>query len=145
MLNEFLKEHAFSLGQTGHETVFQLLLSHGKINECIRFAENVGAYETVIMHYINKQDYRLALEKVEKIPDNSTKNQVMLRYASVFLKHLPEPTIDAISKFKDIDVAKLVPSLMNIPRTLASVLDKAKNFVIKYCIYERKSKDKTVH
>jgi len=142
---EFLKEHASSLGHAGHETVFQLLQSHGKINECIRFAEDVGAHEAVIMHYINKQDYRRALEKVENIPDNSTKNQVMLRYASVFLKHLPEPTIDAISKFKDIDVAKLVPSFMNIPRTPASVLDKAKNFVIKYCINDRKSKDKTVH
>ena len=69
----------------------------------------------------------------------------MLRYASVFLKYLPEPTIDAISKFKDIDVAKLVPSFMNIPRTPASVLDKAKNFVIKYCINDRRSRDKTVH
>ena len=97
------------------------------------------------MHYINKQDYTRALQKVESIPDNATKNQVMLRYASVFLKYLPEPTIDAISKFKDIDVAKLVPSFMNIPRTPASVLDKAKNFVIKYCINDRRSRDKTVH
>jgi hypothetical protein len=97
------------------------------------------------MHYINKQDYTRALQKVESIPDNATKNQVMLRYASVFLKYLPEPTIDAISKFKDIDVAKLVPSFMNIPRTPVSVLDKAKNFVIKYCINDRRSRDKTVH
>jgi hypothetical protein len=97
------------------------------------------------MHYINKQDYKRALEKVQGIPDNQMKNTVMLRYASVFLKYLPEPTIDAISKFKDIDVAKLVPSFMNIPRTPVSVLDKAKTFVTKYCINDRKSKDKTVH
>ena len=50
----FLKTHAGGLGQAGHETVFQLLQSHGKINECIRFAEDVGAHEAVIMHYINK-------------------------------------------------------------------------------------------
>jgi hypothetical protein len=97
------------------------------------------------MHYINKQDYRRALEKIERIPDRRTKNQVMLRYASVFLKYLPEPTIDALSKFEDIDVGKLVPSFMNIPRTPESVLDKAKQFVVDYCINKRRSKEKTVH
>ena len=69
----------------------------------------------------------------------------MLRYASVFIKNLPELTIDALSKFDDIDVAKLVPAFMNIPRTPANVMDKAKNFVIDYCINKRKSTDKTVH
>jgi poly-gamma-glutamate capsule biosynthesis protein CapA/YwtB (metallophosphatase superfamily) len=129
--------------------VFQILQSHGKINECIRFAEDVGAHEAVIVHYINKQEYLRALEKVERIPDRATKNTVMLRYASVFIKNLPEQTIIALSKFEDIKVEKLVPAFMNIPRTPTGpggkVLDMAKNFVIDYCINKRKSKDKTVH
>jgi hypothetical protein len=69
----------------------------------------------------------------------------MLRYASVFLKNMPEATIEALSKFEDIDVGKLVPSFMNIPRTPVTVLDKAKQFVIDYCINKRRSKEKTVH
>lgn len=142
--HEFLKLHAARLGQSGHETVFQVLQSHGKINECIRFAEDVGAHEAVIVHYINKQEYKKALEKVERIPDRGTKNQVMIRYASIFMKNLPEQTIEALEKFEDIKVEKLVPAFMNIPRTPA-VLDKAKNFVITYCIGKRKSRDKTVH
>lgn len=71
----------------------------------------------MIVHYINKQEYLRALEKVERIPDRQTKNTVMLRYASVFIKNLPEQTIDALSKFEDIKVEKLVPAFMNIPRT----------------------------
>jgi poly-gamma-glutamate capsule biosynthesis protein CapA/YwtB (metallophosphatase superfamily) len=105
----------------------------------------VGAHEAVIVHYINKQEYKRALEKVERIPDRKTKNQVMLRYASVFIKNLPELTIEALSKFEDIDVPKLVPAFMNIPRNPVTVLDKAKNFVIDYCINKRKSTEKTVH
>lgn len=85
------------------------------------------------------------MEKVERIPDKATKNQVMLRYASVFIKNLPERTIETLSKFDDIKVEKLVPAFMNIPRRPPTVLDKAKNFVIDYCINKRKSKDKTVH
>lgn len=143
--HEFLKEHAPALGPSGHETVFQLLQSHGKINECIRFAEDVGAHEAVIVHYINKQEYKKALEKVERIPEKQVKNQVMLRYASVFIKNVPELTIETLSRFDDIKVEKLVPAFMNIPRNPPTVLDKAKNFVIDYCINKRKSKDKTVH
>ena len=142
--HEFLKLHAARLGQSGHETVFQVLQSHGKINECIRFAEDVGAHEAVIVHYINKQEYKRALEKVERIPDRQTKNQVMVRYASIFMKNLPEQAIEALEKFDDVKVEKLVPAFMNIPRT-PQVLDKAKNFVINYCIGKRKSRDKTVH
>jgi hypothetical protein len=46
-----------------------VLQSHGKIEECIQFAEDVKNYETVIVHYINKQDYKKALEKVFNITD----------------------------------------------------------------------------
>ena len=91
--------------------------SHGKINECIRFAEDVGAHEAVIVHYINKQEYKKALEKVERIPDKATKNSVMLRYASVFIKNLPELTIEALPRFDEIKVEKLVPAFMNIPKS----------------------------
>jgi hypothetical protein len=34
---------------------------------------------------------------------------------------------------------------MNIPREPLTIMDKAKSFVIEYCIMKRKSQDKTVH
>jgi hypothetical protein len=87
------------------------------------------------------------LEKIEKIPDRKTKNAVMLRYASVFLKNKPEATVDALYKFEfeERDIPKLVPAFMNIPREPLTIMDKAKSFVIEYCIMKRKSQDKTVH
>jgi hypothetical protein len=71
------------------------------------------------MHYINKQEFMKALEKIEKISDRKKKNQIMLRYASVFLKNKPEATIDALYKFEfdgEKEIPKLVPAFMNIPR-----------------------------
>lgn len=35
------------------ETIFQVLQSHDKVEECIRYAEMVERYDTVIVHYIN--------------------------------------------------------------------------------------------
>ena len=144
---KFLKDNAATLEQEGRDTVFQVLQSHGKIDDCINFAEDVGQHEAVIVHYINKQEYKLALKKIESIPANDIKNTVMLRYASVLIKNIPELTIDALADFKKgtIDVSKLVPAFMNIPRTPASVMDKAKNFVIDTCIRKHQSTDKTVH
>jgi len=43
------------------ETIFQVLQSHGKIDECIKYAELIKRYDTVIVHYINKQDHVRAL------------------------------------------------------------------------------------
>jgi hypothetical protein len=99
------------------------------------------------MHYINKQDFKKALEKIEKISERKKKNQVMLRYASVFLKNKPEATIDSLYKFEfdEKEIPKLVPAFMNIPRDPVTIMDRAKNFVIEYCILKRKSQDKTVH
>lgn len=93
------------------------------------------------MHYINKQEFLKALEKIERIPDRKTKNAVMLRYASVFIKNQPDRTIESLYRFEfeEKDVPKLVPAFMNISRDNMQTMDKAKNFVIEYCINKRKS------
>ncbi len=145
--HKFLKDHAGGLGQAGHQTVFQLLQSYGKINECIKFAENVGAHETVIVHHINKQEFTKALEKIERIPDKKNKNALMLRYCSVFIKNEPERTIESLKKFEleEREVPKLVPAFMNISRDKVETMDKAKTFVVDFCIKKWKSEDKTVH
>lgn len=46
-----------------------MLQSHGKIKECIKFAEAVGCYQKLIIHYINKGEFLKALEKIESIQD----------------------------------------------------------------------------
>lgn len=48
---DFLKSNKDNVNE---ETVFQVLQSHGKIDECIKYAEMVQRYDTVIVHYINK-------------------------------------------------------------------------------------------
>jgi hypothetical protein len=75
-----------------------LLQSHGKIDECINFAEKVKAsqnfnfkqnYDTVIIHYINKQEYKKAIEKISEIQKGDEKVNLMLRYVSVLMKKQP--------------------------------------------------------
>ncbi len=53
-------------------------------------------YETVIVHFINKQEYANALGKVFDIETEEERNTVMLRYSSVFIKNLPEKTLKSL-------------------------------------------------
>ena len=46
-----------------------MLQSHGKIKACIKFAEAVGCYQKLIIHYINKGDFLKALQKIQAIQD----------------------------------------------------------------------------
>lgn len=83
------------------------------------------------------------MKKVQTISDEKTKNSIMLRYASVFIKNLPSKTIEVLKTFKTIDIPKLIPAFMNIPR--GKPMDEALTYVIDYCIRKRKSREKTVH
>lgn len=67
----------------------------------------------------------------------------MLRYASVFLKNIASQTLDALKSFKTIDIGKLIPAFMNVPKGRA--MDEALIYVSEYCIKRRKSREKTVH
>ena len=70
---------------------------------------------------------------------------MMLRYASVFIKKVPKPTLKALksNSFKNIDIPKLIPSFMSSLKEDA--IDDALNYVVEHCIKRRKSRDKTVH
>lgn len=102
------------------------------------------AYETVIVHYLNKQEYELALKKLSEISDDKTRNSIMLRYASVFIKATPLKTLEVLRGFKTIDIPKLIPAFMNIPKR-SKAMDEALRFLLEFCIRQRKSREKTVH
>mgnify|MGYP006094457441 CR=1 FL=1 len=127
------------------ETVFQVLQSHGKIDECIRYAEMVQRYDTVIVHYINKQEHDKALQKVTEIKDETKRNETMLRYASVFVSKCAKLTIEELRKpqYKKIKIDQLMPAFMNIQ--IESDMKVALDYITKFCINTRNNKSKTVH
>mmetsp|Transcript_7263 Transcript_7263/g.6392 ORF Transcript_7263/g.6392 Transcript_7263/m.6392 type:complete len:182 (+) Transcript_7263:1776-2321(+) len=132
-------------GDIHQDTIFQVLQSHGKIEECIKFAEDVKNYETVIIHYINKQEYTKALDKILIIGDEQTRNDIMLRYSSVLIKKIPIDTLNALRQnaFRKIDIPKLIPAFMNIAPGLP--MDEALKYIMDNCIKKNLTKDKTVH
>jgi transposase-like protein len=60
-LHEFLVKQNANLDQ---DIILQLLQSHGKIDDCIRFAESMKQHQKLIVHFINKGEYKRALEMI---------------------------------------------------------------------------------
>lgn len=122
-----------------------MLQSHGRVDECIEYAEAIKRYDTVIVHYINKQEYELALQKVTSIDDETKRCENMLRYASIFLNKCPITTIQELQKmqYNKIDIPKLMPAFQNIhtEKEMKYALD----YITSTCILRKGSKSKTVH
>ena len=76
----------------------------------------IERYDTVIVHYINKQDYSMALKKVTEIKDELKRKEIMEKYASIFINKCCKETIDFLKTpdFKKIEIPKLMPAFMNI-------------------------------
>lgn len=106
---------------------------HGKIDECIKFAEDIKAYDKLIVHFINQQNYVQALDKIVLIEDNETRYQTMLKYASTLIKHEPDMTLEVLidskktQKFTHIDIPKLMPALRSVPK---ASIPKARQYVM---------------
>lgn len=113
-----------------------MLQSHGKIKECIQFAEVCGCFQKLIVHYINKGDFLKALEKIESVQDTEIQQAQMLKYASILIKKVPKETLKSLEgeRFWSINFSKLMPSLMGIPKEF---INEAKQFVSKHCIERR--------
>lgn len=122
-----------------------MLQSHGKINECIKYAELIERYDTVIVHYINKQEHDKALQKVTEIKSEAKRHDTMLRYASIFVNKCAKETIMELKKpeYKKIDFAKLMPAFMNIRE--GKDMQMALDYITNFCINKRNCKQKTVH
>ena len=118
-----------------------------------RVAPHAQNYETVILHYINKQEYNLALNRLTDIQDKGERDALMIRNASVFMKNEPIKTLKVLRKeeFKKINYAKLVPAFMDVDRRYT---DEMLDFILvsharltpqDICIKRDKCKDKTVY
>ena len=105
----------------------------------------VERYDTVIVHYINMQEYAKGLRKVTEIKDDDKRNETMLRYASIFVNKCTMETIQELKKpeFRKMDVSKIMPAFMNIQQ--GEDMELALDYIQNFCISKRASKSKTVH
>ena len=114
----FLQDQKAHLDPT---TTYNLLSSHGRMDELLFFAELLGDFERVITHYIQVCDYKRALETLQKNAEATHQSDLYYKFSPALMAHVPYLTVsawlDAMS-VKDhygnplIEPRKLIPALM---------------------------------
>ncbi|CAK8677916.1 unnamed protein product [Clavelina lepadiformis] len=91
-------------------TIYDLLISHGDIEDYVFFAVLMQDYERVVNHHVQNEAYTAALEALRKQNDIS----LYYKFSPVLMQHIPTATVDSWIDLKDrIDPKHLIPSLIN--------------------------------
>ena len=99
----------------------------------------------MIVHYINKNEHRKALQQVTAIDDVAKRHETMLRYAPVFVNKCAPLAMRELRapEYNDLNIAKLMPAFMNIQTE--GDMKVALDYITEHCIKELDTGSKTVH
>ncbi|CAF1189824.1 unnamed protein product [Rotaria sordida] len=127
-----LKEH--------RSAMYDLLTSHGDLDDLILFAEHVQDYERVILLYLEREDYEKALKTLEPLSNY----QLLYKYSPTLIEKLPENLISVWKKKYNerFEAKELLPAMIAYSRaypTGKAVLDFLKFCLTRGCI------DKSIH
>lgn len=129
---EFLNENF-----PNKQIIDQILQNHGKINKTSRSPKD----------YINKKDYKGALDCILETPDEETRFALIKKYSLIFLQKDIEYTLETLksSQFKKMDFSELVPSFADISANHEDKIPLMLEFLRDHCIERLRSEDKIIH
>eukprot|EP01134_Creolimax_fragrantissima_P002706 CFRG2706T1 len=90
-----------------HTAVYNLICSHGRIDDGVFYANHMGDYERVVSHHIACNDYTSALAVL------ALQSNLLLYYnfSSQLLMNAPELTVDAWLAQPKLDPRRLIPAI----------------------------------
>ena len=117
---EFLEFIDSQLPNMQEDTVFELLQSHGRMNDyCLSMAKKIKKYEqSLVVHSINKQNFKEALNHIDQIEDKEMRIESIVKFGRALINHEPTQYLRALQSpdFADIEKNKLVPILLQAPK-----------------------------
>ena len=100
--------------------VFQLLQSHGRINDyCLTLAKKFkNNEETLVIHSINKQEFKEAIETIERMSEDEMKFILLHKFGLVLSKNEPHLFLRLVQRVKltDENKEKLSAILLQVPK-----------------------------
>jgi vacuolar protein sorting-associated protein 18 len=93
-------------------TMFELISSHGRIDDLLFYAKLIKDYEWVIQYHLQQNDYDSALDILRDLPFPRRYEELYYRYTPVLMQYIPDDTVDMLLEVKKLQPAKLIPALM---------------------------------
>lgn len=123
-------------------TIYDLLASHGNVDDMVYFAVIMQDYERVISHHCQHDDYGAALEVLSKHCDV----KLFYKFSPVLMQHIPTRVVEAwISMGKKLDAKKLIPALVNYSQIGSTQQINETIRYMEFCVYELAVTDEAIH
>uniref|UniRef100_A0A3B3R4G2 VPS18 core subunit of CORVET and HOPS complexes n=1 Tax=Paramormyrops kingsleyae TaxID=1676925 RepID=A0A3B3R4G2_9TELE len=123
-------------------TIYDLLASHGNVDDMVYFAVIMQDYERVISHHCQHDDYGAALEVLSKHCDV----KLFYKFSPVLMQHIPTRVVEAwISMGKKLDAKKLIPALVNYSQIGSTQQINETIRYMEFCVYELTVTDEAIH
>lgn len=123
-------------------TIYDLLASHGNVDDMVYFSVVMQDYERVISHYCQHDDYGAALDVLSKHCDQ----KLFYKFSPVLMQHIPKKVVDAwIQMGKRLDPKKLIPALMNYSQMGSTQQISETIRYMEFCVYELTVTEEAIH
>ncbi|XP_031550189.1 vacuolar protein sorting-associated protein 18 homolog [Actinia tenebrosa] len=124
------------------KTAYELIASHGDVENLVFFAMLMQDYDHVISHHIQHDDYPAALNVLTR----QTDTELYYKFSPVLMQHIPKQTVSAwIEKKGALNPKRLIPSLVHYHQQGTSVqLEEAVRY-LEFCIERLGNQDQAIH
>ncbi|GCB62256.1 hypothetical protein scyTo_0009488 [Scyliorhinus torazame] len=123
-------------------TIYDLLASHGNVEDMVFFSVIMQDYERVVAHHCQHDDYSAALDVMSKYQDPA----LFYKFSPVLMQHIPRQVVDAwIGMQKRLDPKNLIPALVNYSQIGSSEqIDEAIRY-LEFCVHQLDVTDQAIH
>ncbi|XP_067928521.1 vacuolar protein sorting-associated protein 18 homolog [Watersipora subatra] len=130
--------------------IYNLIASHGNVDDLVFFADLMKDYEKVISHQLQNNNFEPAIEQLQAVGDV----RLVYKFSPLLMQHKPAATVDLWkslysnqdpSKARP-DPKKLIPSLVQygVTKLAPGQTHEAIRF-LEFCIRSLKNQDQAIH
>ncbi|CAG8483434.1 620_t:CDS:10 [Paraglomus occultum] len=136
----FLDEYKANLDK---RTTYNLIASHGRMDELLFYATIIGDYEKVVSHWIQEKDYKKALDVLSK----QASVDLFYKFAPVLMENAPYETVNVWMRQTELNPRNLIPALLKYDHS-KSTENATQNQAIRYLqfvVRELNNTDPAIH
>jgi hypothetical protein len=89
-------------------TAYDLIASHGNVEDLTFFASLIEDFERVISHHVQSGEYLQALDLLYHQPNL----ELYYRFAPTLMQHVPRETVEACIRRPELDPRQLIPAFI---------------------------------
>uniref|UniRef100_A0A4W5PWK2 Vacuolar protein sorting-associated protein 18 homolog n=1 Tax=Hucho hucho TaxID=62062 RepID=A0A4W5PWK2_9TELE len=123
-------------------TIYDLLASHGNVDDMVYFSVIMQDYERVISHHCQHDDYSAALEVLSKHCDV----KLFYKFSPILMQHIPKKVVDAwIQMGSRLEPKKLIPALVNYSQMGSTQQVNETIRYMEFCVYQLTVTEEAIH